>query len=704
VALRSLSQKWRFLAFFLNVLTFYLVYVWASGKFSIGGSGEATWVTAAIGWWILGLVSAPWFRPPRDALAASVTAFSILVTMDLGTVASPLANALDTARSVAVIYTLVVGACALLAGWVESSEVRGPVRQAALLLSSDFARGEALFAGPALVSIFAFYQSDPVKLALVALWIGFALLRPYELMIDFVLKTIRKRVPSLEPVGAVRRVDHPGIVRVALSSEAGWHQGNLHAVRLAGDEDRFVVPLFTQVHDNELLGTGICIGDASGRLAAPECGQVYRLDEPEVLSELMSEMSGQEASCELAGFVVEGSEISSIRFEVASAGDLEEGAVVFCQLAAARVYYQIINAHIAEESFMQNPRGTHIVHAAQLGTYDTALGFRKYPWLPSMNQPVFRPIGSSEETVKPQAGDFVVGIVPSIGIPVTANLHDLVEYHSAILGVTGTGKTELALDIVRTALDQGTKVVIVDLTGEYRQRLSDCSPQVLGLEGTEADDLEARLFAVETGTYGAGAEKRALKSFLDSVREATQERVTRFLTDAEHGLAILELAEVTNTRATLRTTELFLSQIILWARQHRRAKQILIVLEEAHTIIPETSGSGFDYDTQWVVSRIGQIALQGRKYGVGLLVVSQRTALVSKTILSQCNTYFVHCLVDQTSLSYLGNVFGADHVRSIPNLRFLELVAFGKAVRSDRPTLVKRDFREDVLAASQHLT
>jgi len=80
------------------------------------------------------------------------------------------------------------------------------------------------------------------------------------------------------------------------------------------------------------------------------------------------------------------------------------------------------------------------------------------------------------------------------------------------------------------------------------------------------------------------------------------------------------------------------------------------VLEEAHTIIPEAYGSGFDSETQWVVGRIGQIALQGRKYGVGLLLVSQRTALVSKTILSQCNTYFTHALVDKTSLEYLGSV------------------------------------------------
>ena len=111
----------------------------------------------------------------------------------------------------------------------------------------------------------------------------------------------------------------------------------------------------------------------------------------------------------------------------------------------------------------------------------------------------------------------------------------------------------------------------------------------------------------------------------------------------------------------------------------------MIVLEEAHTIIPEVFGAGFDYDTQWVVGRIGQIALQGRKYGVGLMVVSQRTALVSKTILSQCNTFFTHSLIDQTSLNFLQSVYSEQHTKSIPNWDSLNFSPSAKlCVRSDR--------------------
>ena len=99
----------------------------------------------------------------------------------------------------------------------------------------------------------------------------------------------------------------------------------------------------------------------------------------------------------------------------------------------------------------------HIVRAAQLGCYDRVRGFTKYPWLPSMNTPLFWAKDRSFEA--PQLGpeDVVIGMVPSTEIPVVANIESLIEYHTAILGVTGTGKTELALDIVRELAQKGSK-------------------------------------------------------------------------------------------------------------------------------------------------------------------------------------------------------------------------------------------------------
>src|ERR1700746_3602550 len=59
-----------------------------------------------------------------------------------------------------------------------------------------------------------------------------------------------------------------------------------------------------------------------------------------------------------------------------------------------------------------------------------------------------------------------------------STLDDLVQFHTAVLGMTGTGKTELALDIVREAIKNDFKVFCVDFTGEYKARLADLSPIV----------------------------------------------------------------------------------------------------------------------------------------------------------------------------------------------------------------------------------
>ena len=100
-----------------------------------------------------------------------------------------------------------------------------------------------------------------------------------------------------------------------------------------------------------------------------------------------------------------------------------------------------------------------------------------------------------------------------------------------------------------------------------------------------------------------------------------------------------------------------------------------------------------------------QIALQGRKYGVGLLVVTQRTALVQQgtAILSQCNTFLTHSLIDQTSLNFLESVYSNQHTRLIPNLPNLHFLAYGKALRAERPILLRREFDPKKKEASDAL-
>lgn len=135
---------------------------------------------------------------------------------------------------------------------------------------------------------------------------------------------------------------------------------------------------------------------------------------------------------------------------------------------------------------------------------------------------------------------------------------------------------------------------------------------------------------------------------------------------------------------------MFLEGVFLYAKR-TPGKKFCIVLEEAHTVVPETSflGDLGDYSSnKGLVSKMGQIALQGRKFGVGLLVIAQRTANVSKTVLTQCNTVVCFQAFDETSFTFLGNYVGKDMVQALPNLKQYHAVVAGKAVKSNMPMII----------------
>ena len=686
-----------------NVIIFYAAFVATTGRPLPTGGIESVWLLSAFALWFLNLLSAPWFIPPRDALANGVAAAAILITIDLS-LTPQFRSELESVRWIAAVYCGTVAVVALVALLFHDRNQRERAGRFAFRLTGIFGKGEILYTPSAVISIFGAYQNSFTTIAwLSILWIFFTIARPVELIAAAWRQWRRDTADycAAPSVGTIDRIDDPNILRVRLNSGNTWKPNTLHVAAMPDGHQQFVLSLFTQVQGAEVIGTGLCVAEVADKLELPS-GHVCASHDEKKTADFIEKLSGTKGA-KLIGFTVENSTIGTLRFEVAASSDLAEGNVVFTRIAGTEVLYQILDAETAEESFDRNPRGTHIVQAAQLGCYTGERGFTKYPWLPVMNTPLFAARNQEFPTARITDREFEIGKVSSTNISVIASMDDLVEYHAAILGVTGTGKTELALDIVREAVERNIKVFCVDFTGEYHKRLVDLDPISPALTLEQGKELEAKIFAVETGTFGSPAEKAALKKFIETLRAQTDIQVNEFLKNDDNNLAIFELAEIANTKATLQLTELYLSSIMNWARRHRRARQIMLVLEEAHTIVPETFGTGFDYDTQFVVSRIGQIALQGRKYGVGLLVISQRTALVSKTILSQCNTFLTHSLIDQTSLKFLESVYSSQHTRLIPNLRRFEFLAFGKALRAEHPILLLRPFDPDKKTASEAL-
>jgi DNA helicase HerA-like ATPase len=124
-----------------------------------------------------------------------------------------------------------------------------------------------------------------------------------------------------------------------------------------------------------------------------------------------------------------------------------------------------------------------------------------------------------------------------------------------------------------------------------------------------------------------------------------------------------------------------------WNPQYREFP-ILLMCEEAHVYIPRSS------ENQYAGSRksMERIAKEGRKYGVGLAVVSQRPHELSETVLAQCGTFICLRITnpdDQTYVKSLVPESEGDLVGVLAGLGRGEALVLGEAVPI--PVRVKLD-------------
>src|SRR5439155_13102052 len=106
---------------------------------------------------------------------------------------------------------------------------------------------------------------------------------------------------------------------------------------------------------------------------------------------------------------------------------------------------------------------------------------------------------------------------------------------------------------------------------------------------------------------------------------------------------------------------------------------ILLMCEEAHAYIPRAA------EGQYAGSRksMERIAKEGRKYGVGLAVVSQRPHEVSETVLSQCGTFICLRITNPDDQAYVRSLVPeseGDLVNILAGLGRGEALVLGEAV------------------------
>jgi len=164
--------------------------------------------------------------------------------------------------------------------------------------------------------------------------------------------------------------------------------------------------------------------------------------------------------------------------------------------------------------------------------------------------------------------------------------------------------------------------------------------------------------------------------------------------DGDSCVSIIDLSLVPTEITHLVTA--VISRIIFeslqrYRRLYNKSLPTVLVAEEAHTFIKRYREDSENQDVAAVCCQVFEkIAREGRKFGLGMVISSQRPSELSPTVLSQCNTFLLHRISndkDQEQVHKMvpDNLRGL--LRELPSLPSQHAILMGWA--SELPVLVK---------------
>lgn len=167
------------------------------------------------------------------------------------------------------------------------------------------------------------------------------------------------------------------------------------------------------------------------------------------------------------------------------------------------------------------------------------------------------------------------------------------------------------------------------------------------------------------------------------------------VSESQRGIKIIDFSEVPSDVLPIITGVLarLLYNIQFWMDKDAR-HPLTIVCDEAHLYLPVRDAA--EAAEKRALEAFERIAKEGRKYGVSLLVVSQRPSDVSRTILSQCNNFLVLRLTNDQDQSVVKRLLPESMVGITDILPLLDLgealllgdsILLPTRIKLDKPTI-----------------
>jgi len=702
-------QQSRLLALLIYIGLLFLANYLAFNQILPLGSGKGLWFYSGLASVLLGnLLITPYYIKPADAISYAFIAISATYLVHEW---AKWGNFEKTTFIVTLIIFFLVLLVSFISIIFKDSSKNITISHLAKVLTDYLGHQEFIFSVLIIFALLVFHRNSANEILIITLtWALIVLIKPHTKVIQIynrLSKLLYSKINN-DIVGYIAAYQTPNIVLLRQDEGKNTEFGKLLAIKDTPKTINIAISLnYVGRDDNHLLRT-IEIDkntlirkewhNFKGLIPLKAAIEIHPDNFNNTYSSILTNLDS------LVGIVSSESDINTLHFEVIKEENVEENKLVKVHIKDKEVLYQITNGLTKEEVVQQkNKYGYAKAKAQKIGMWeDEKNRFIPATWIPQINAPVFL-----QATDEYQPTVNTIGHFPDSNYYVELEQIDhLVTHNTAIIGILGVGKSMLSIELIERMIAENIKVICLDLTDQYADELSDFYDEEL--EKNKIEEIRKK------GTFDQATVKKNVEEggSINEVKQALKDDLNDFINfDEGKFLKIYNPAKFEVWRqdsrpynmqasmASLTPTEMaqIISENALEICQElgmTDKARVCLVYEEAHSLIPEWTSVASEGDKN-ATNATARAILQGRKFGLGCFVISQRTANVTKTILNQCNTIFAMRTFDETGKNFLENYIGSEYTTILPSLRERQAVFFGKGSSCENPVVLRLNDQDE---------